>query len=97
MEDLLLIDYIKLPLSKRKKHIDLKSSCIPGGDSELGQLRIELAKMLGIYVPCSHVHCNHACLNKHFCVNLLHCYFGTPKENYELRNQENYNPPKKGR
>lgn len=78
-----LDEYIKLPASQRKAHLDLSTDCVERGGSSTN-FRGLLAFFLNTTIACDGRKINlcHACHNAG-CSNPNHLYWGTPKENFD--------------
>lgn len=81
-----IVDYMKLSLEERKKHIDLDSPCLERGGYSTKFCGV-LAEGLNTSIPDKkidgiNVHLCHAC-NNGKCSNIKHLYWGTPKENFK--------------
>ena len=78
---ILVEDYMKQTKEERQKHLDLTTDCKEiGGDS--CQFKGLLAYHLNTTLPINgnQIYLAHACHNG-ICSNVLHLYWGTPKEN----------------
>ena len=72
-------EYIKLPLSVRQEHLDLKSDCLERGGTSQHHKGV-LAHALGTAIHGKPVDLCHACHNPK-CSNPYHLYWGTRSEN----------------
>ena len=81
-----ILEYIKSSRDERRYHLDLNTECLMNGGNGSSDYKGLLAYYLGTTIPCRgtgfKIHLCHACGN-HFCSNVNHLYWGTPKDNIQ--------------
>lgn len=76
-----ITEYIKKDREQRRSHLDLSTECIKIGGNSF-QSRMLLAHHLKTTVPgTNRIYVCHAC-NDPGCSNVLHLYWGSPKDNF---------------